>query len=114
MPAERNAEFPDNDGPLSMYDDPLGEIPPVPIGQFAHVDGNGHKRPDGEVREIKELASEVEAEVTDSPIGEHNSTVIRHKAYVWISGAIAVAMGLTTAGIGTAFAIEHHRRKLRK
>ena len=96
---------------ISIYDDPIGEIPAVPIGQFSHVDGNGHKRPDGEVEEVKQIASDVEAEVTDRPSGEHNTTVIKHSRWVWVGGVIGTAMGVTVAGIATAFAIEHHRRK---
>lgn len=99
--------------PLSMYDNPIGEVPPIPIGDFAHIDGNGRKRPE-EVTEIKDVALEVGAEVTDKPYGEHNSTVIKHKAWVWVGRAVGAAIGLTAFGLGTAFAIEHHRKKQRK
>jgi len=114
MSAERNAGFLGNEDSISMYDSPLGEVPAVPIGYFAHTDGNGHKRPEGEVEEMKDVASRVGAETTDRPHGEHSGTVIRHKAWLWVGGALATAMGVTAAGLGTAFAIEHHRRKHRK
>lgn len=98
----------------SLYDDPIGEIPQIPIGVFGHTDGNSNKKPDGEVAEMKEIASQVGAEITDRPNGEHNTIVIKHRAWIWVGGALATAMGLTAAGLGTAFAIEHHRRKTRK
>lgn len=106
---------------LSMYDNPLGEVPSVPIGQFSHVDssvkdGNVYtsSKSDSEINDVAAVASEVGAEVTPRPNGEYNSTVIKHKAWLWIGGALGAAMGLTAAGLGTAFAIEHHRRKNRK
>lgn len=121
MSAERNAEFLGGEDSMSMYDNPLGEIPSVPIGQFSHVElsnnGDGtvtvNKKTNAEIQEVRNVASEVGAEITDRPNGEHNSTVIRHKAFVWVGGAIGVAMGLTAAGLGTVFAIEHHKRKRR-
>lgn len=97
---------------LSMYDDPLGEVPEVPIGQFSHVDGNGHKRPDGEVAEVQQVASDVGAEVIPKPNGADDTTVIKHRAWLWVGGAVGA--GITVLGLGTAFAIEHHRRKSRK
>ena len=104
----KERDFPD----LSdIYDNPMGEIPAIPIGHISHVDGNGHKKTDAEVSELKDMAFEVGAEVTNRPHGEHDSTVIRHKAWVWVGGALGAALGLTVAGLGTAFAIEHHRRK---
>ena len=99
---------------MSMYDDPTGEVPAIPIGHISHIDGNGHKKTDAEVSELKDMASKVGAEVTDRPHGEHDSTVIRHKAWIWVGGALGTALGLTAAGLGTAFAIEHHRRKNQK
>lgn len=97
-----------------IYDQAIGEIPSVPIGQLAHVDSNGSSRY-SQVADIKSAAEHVGAEVTDKPHGEHDSTVITHKAWVWVGGALAAAMGLTAAGIATTnFAIEHHKRKHRK
>ncbi len=114
MSAERSAEFFSEKDPLSIYDNPLGEVPAVPIGSYSHVDGNGNKKSAVEVAEVKNVASIVGAEMTDTPNGEHNSIVIKHRAWIWVGGALATAMGLTAAGVGTAFAIEHHRRKNRR
>ncbi len=110
MSTERSSKITNKEDPLSIYDNPLGEIPVVPISQFSHVDGNGHKRPDGEVEEFKSMALKAGAQLTDRPNGVYNSTVIKHKAWIWIGGALATAMGLTAVGVGTALAIEHHRR----
>lgn len=117
MSAERNAEFPGNDDPLSLYDNPPGEIPAVPIGQVSHVElpinGDGtvsvSKKSDDEMQEVEDVASAVGAEIIKTTNGEHKSTVIRHKAWLIAGGSIGTAMGL--AGIATAFAIEYHKRK---
>lgn len=122
MSAERNPEFLGNDDPLSIYDYPLGEMPAVPIGQVSHVelsineDGtvNVSKKTDAEIQEVRDVASEVGAEVIDTTNGEHKSTVVKHKGWIWVGRAIGVAMGVTAIGATTAFAIEHHRRKSRR
>lgn len=112
MSLENKPEILNTEDLSSMYDNPVGEIPAIPIGHISHMDGNGHKKTEAEVAELKDVATEVGAEVTDRPHGEHNSTVIRHKAWVWVGGVIGTTIGLV--GLGTAFAIEHHRRKNRK
>ena len=91
MSIERNPEgF--NEDLSSAYDYPIGEIPAIPIGQFSHVElsnnGDGtvsvSRKSDAEIQEVRDVASEVGAEIIDTTNGEHESTVIKDKAYVWI------------------------------
>lgn len=102
------------DDPLSMYDNPIGEVPVVPIGFLGYVDGNGKKMTAGELAEVREVARIVGAGTTERPIGDHNGTVIEHGRWVWVRGALAAALGLTALGLGTAFGIERHRRRRRR
>lgn len=95
--------------PNALYDYPLGDIPSQPIGQVSHKDRNGHKSPE-ELAEIRSLALETGAEIVDKPNGEYDTSVIKHKRWVWLGGA-AAGVGLTALGIGTAYAIEYHKRK---
>lgn len=95
--------------PNSLYDYPFGDIPSQPIGQISHKDGNGSKSPE-ELAEIRSLALETGAEIVDKSNGEYNTSVIKHKRWIWLGGA-AAGIGLTALGIGTAYAVEHHKRK---
>lgn len=110
MSTERGNRVLDEDS-LSMYDNAIGEVPADPIGHISHVDGNGRVKTEMELNELIQAAEIAGSEVTKKPHGEHNSTVFRHKRWVWVGGALAAAMGLTAAGLGTVFAIEHHKRK---
>lgn len=73
-----------------------------------------NKKPDAEVQQVRDVASEVGVETIDTLNGEYKSTVIKHRAWIWVGGAIGTAVGVTVVGLGTAFVIEQYKRKSKR